>query len=52
MLKNYRPVSLLSVVSKIYKKLVNNRLVDCLENYGLFLISNMVSGFFDQLLIF
>ena len=34
--KNYRPVSLLSVVSKVFKKLVNNRFVDHLENCGLF----------------
>ena len=34
--KNYRPVSLLSVVSKVFKKLVNNRIVDYLENCGLF----------------
>ena len=34
--KNYRPVSLLSAVSKIFEKLVNNRLVDHLENGGLF----------------
>ena len=29
--KNYRPVSLLSVVSKVFEKLVNNRIVDHLE---------------------
>ena len=34
--KNYRPVSLLSVVSKFFEKLVNNRIVDHLENCGLF----------------
>ena len=34
--KNYRPVSLLSVVSKVFVKLVNNRIVDHLEKYGLF----------------
>ena len=34
--KNYRPVSLLSVVSKVFEKLVNNRLVDHIEKCGLF----------------
>ena len=34
--KNYRPVSLLSVVSKVFEKLVNNRIVDHLDNCGLF----------------
>ena len=34
--KNYRPVSLLSVVNKVFEKLVNNRIVDHLENCGLF----------------
>ena len=34
--KNYHPVSLLSVVSKIFEKLVNNRIVDDLEKSGLF----------------
>ena len=34
--KNYRPVSLLSVVSKVFEKLVNNRIVDHLKNCGLF----------------
>ena len=34
--KNYRPVSLVSVVSKVFEKLVNNRIVDPLEKCGLF----------------
>ena len=34
--KNYQPVSLLSVVSKVFEKLVNNRIVDHLEKSGLF----------------
>ena len=34
--KNYCPVSLLSVISKVFEKLVNNRIVDHLENCGLF----------------
>ena len=34
--KNYRPVSLLSVVRKVFEKLVNNRIVDELEKYGPF----------------
>ena len=34
--KNYRSVSLLSVVSKVFEKLVNNRIVDHLEKCGLF----------------
>ena len=34
--KNYLPVSLLSVVSKVFEKLVNNRIVDHLEKCGLF----------------
>ena len=34
--KHYCPVSLLSVVSKVFKKLVNNRIVDHLEKCGLF----------------
>ena len=46
--KNYHPVSLLSVVSKVFEKLVNNRIVDHLENRGLFL----VLGLLDQLQIF
>ena len=34
--KNYCPVSLFSVVSKVFEKLVNNRIVDHLEKCGLF----------------
>ena len=34
--KNYRPVSVLSVVSNVFEKLVNNRFVDHLEKCGLF----------------
>ena len=40
--KNCWPISVLSVVSKIFEKLVNNRLVDNLEKCGLFFISSMV----------
>ena len=35
--KNYHPIGLLSVVSKGFTKLVNNRIVDDLEKCGLFL---------------
>ena len=41
--KNYCPVSLLSVVSKVFEKLVNNRIVDDLEKCGLF--SDFLYGF-------
>ena len=50
--KNYHPVSLLSVISKVFEKLVNNRIVDHLEKCGLFLISSMVLGFLNQPQIF
>ena len=33
--KSYYQVSLLSVVSKVFEKLVNNRIVDHLEKCGL-----------------
>ena len=48
--KSYYPVSLLSLVSKVFEKLLNNRIVDHL--YNSFLISSMVLGLFDQLQIF
>ena len=41
--KNYRPVSLLSVVSKVFEKLVNNKIVDHLEKSGVF--SDLQYGF-------
>ena len=50
--KNYCPVSLLSVVSKVFEKLVNDRIVDHLENCGFFFISSMVLSLLNQLLIF
>ena len=51
--KNYHLVSLLSVVTKVFEKLVNNRIVDHLEKHGLFFfISSIVLGLLDQLLIF
>ena len=49
--KNYHPVSLLSMVSRVLEKLVNNRILDYLEKFGLFLISCMVLGFLNQLQI-
>ena len=50
--KNYRPVSLLSVVSKVFEKLVNNRIVDHLEKCGHFSDFQYVFGLLDQLQIF
>ena len=34
--KNYHPVSLFSVVRKVFEKLVNNKIVDHLEKCGIF----------------
>ena len=34
--KNYCPVSLFSVVRKVFEKLVNNKVIDHLEKSGLF----------------
>ena len=34
--KNYRPVSFLSVVNKVFEKLVNNRIVDHPQKCDLF----------------
>ena len=41
--KNHHPVSLPSMVGKVFEELVNNRLVDHLEKYGLF--SDLQYGF-------
>ena len=41
--KNWRFVSLLSLVGEVFEKLVNNRLVDHLEKCGLF--SDFQCGF-------
>ena len=40
---NYHPVSLLPVVSKVFEKLLNNRIVNLLEKCGVF--SDFQSGF-------
>ena len=49
---NCHLVSLLSVVSKVFEKLVNNELVDHLEKLAIFLITRMVLGLLNQLHIF
>ena len=43
MAKNYCPSSLLSVVSKVFEKLVNDRIIDHLEKSGHF--SDFHNGF-------
>ena len=50
--KSYHLVSFLSVVSKVFEKLSNKRLVDHLKKYVLFLISSIVLGLLNQLKIF
>ena len=50
--KIYSPVSLLSVVCKVFEKLVNNVIVDHIEKCGLFLNFSMVLGLFNQLQFF
>ena len=51
--KNYHPLSLLLVVSKVIEKLINSRIVDHLKRCGFFLISSIVLGLLlNQLQIF
>ena len=45
--ENCHPVSLLSVVSEVFEKLVNNRIVDHLKKCGFFLIFSMALGLLD-----
>ena len=49
--KIYLPFRLLSVVSKVFEKLVNNSLVDHLDKCSFFMISSLALGLFDQLQI-
>ena len=51
LLKTTALLSLFSVVSKVFEKLVNGRIVDHLEKCY-FLIFSMVLGLFSQLQIF
>ena len=50
--KYYYVVSLLFLVSKIFEKLANNRIVDHLQICGFYLISSMVLGLLNELQIF
>ena len=50
--KDYRPVSLLSVVSKVFEKLVNSRVIDHQEKCGIFTDFQYGLGLLDQLQIF
>ena len=40
--KNYCPISLLSVVSRVFEKLINNKIVDHLDKSGLNLYRNFL----------
>ena len=49
--KIYLPFRRLSVVSKVFEKLVNNSLVDHLDKCSFFMIFSLALGLFDQLQI-
>ena len=49
--KKYCPVSLLSVVSKVFEKFVNNRIVVIWRNMDFFLNSSIVLCLFNRLQI-
>ena len=49
--KNYVPVNLLFVVSKVFEKLVNKKIIDQLEKSGLSLISSIVLCLLNHLQI-
>ena len=49
--KNYHPVSFLSVASNVFKKLVNNMIVDHLEKYDFYSDFQYGLGLLDQLQI-
>ena len=40
--KNYCPISLLSVVSRVFEELINNKIVDRLDKSGLNLYRNFL----------
>ena len=50
--KNYCPISLLSMISKVFEKLVNNRIIDHLQKCDLFSDFQYGLGLLDQLQIF
>ena len=50
--KSYHCVSVISVVSKVFEKPVNSRIVDHLEKCGFFLIYPVVLGVLNQFQIF
>ena len=52
MAKNFNPVSILSVVSKIFEKHLNNSLVYDLKKVVFCLISSMIFGLLDLLHIY